>query len=332
MIYWLFHDYRQVALIPSLVFTVVALIAIIAYLIRAGNSIRNRAEGLDKRLFLIRIAVTMTLSIAVISWCSLLLGSTAIQRAQRPQIANALIETLIAPTNVNQSRAIGFTVFMVFLIAGINTAAQWQLRPGSRLRQLLDSFRSIRRTQDTYGSSHFANRQEYRRFTREQESGVNLYGKFFGDKAKGSSKFTYLGDLFALESEDAARGIITIGNPGSGKSSSVILPIIYDCMRYGQNLVIADPQLELTKHVIRYAAIFGHRVIVHDPTDITSPRYNIAEGVKNITTAKAIAEVLVPKSGGRGDDFWTKSAESLLAACLIRFDNVGDIFTSFLDL
>jgi type IV secretory pathway TraG/TraD family ATPase VirD4 len=73
-------------------------------------------------------------------------------------------------------------------------------------------------------------------------------------------------------------------------------------------------------------------VIVHDPTDITSPCYNIAEGVKDITTAKAVAEVLVPKSGGGGDDFWTKSAESLLAACLIRFDNVGDIFTSFLDL
>ena len=131
MIYWLFHDYRQVALVPALVLTIVAFVAIIAYLIRAGNSIRHRAEGLDKRLFLIRITVTMTLAVATISWYSFLLGNTAVQRAQRPQTANALTETLIAPTNVNQSRVIGFTVFMVFLIMGVNAGVQWQLRPGS---------------------------------------------------------------------------------------------------------------------------------------------------------------------------------------------------------
>ena len=125
MIYWLFHDYRQVALVPALILSLVALVAIIAALIRAGNSIQHRAEGLDKRLFLIRIAVTMALAVAVISWYSFLLGNTAIQRAQRPQTANALTETLIAPTNVNQSRAIGFTVLMVFLIVGVNAGVQW---------------------------------------------------------------------------------------------------------------------------------------------------------------------------------------------------------------
>ena len=71
-----------------------------------------------------------------------------------------------------------------------------------------------------------------------------------GDKT-GARSYTYLGDQFSLSDEDAARGIITIGNPGSGKSSSVILPIIYDSMRLRQNLVITDPQLELRDKIIQ---------------------------------------------------------------------------------
>jgi type IV secretion system protein VirD4 len=157
---------------------------------------------------------------------------------------------------------------------------------------------------------------------------VNFYGRFHGNQ-QGPNSFTYLGDKFSLSDEDAARGIITIGNPGSGKSSSVILPIIFDSMRLGQNLIITDPQLELRKSIIQYAGTSGHRVIIHDPTSNKLPRFNLARGIKTVSQAQSVADVLIPKGGGGSDGFWTKSAQNLLAACLLRYDNVGSIYTDF---
>src|SRR5690606_17666867 len=46
---------------------------------------------------------------------------------------------------------------------------------------------------------------------------------------------------------------------------------------------------------------------------------------------RAIADVLVP--GAHGDNrFWSDSAAALLAACLIRFDTLGDIYNALNDI
>ena len=69
---------------------------------------------------------------------------------------------------------------------------------------------------------------------------------------------------------DAARGVMTIGNPGAGKSQSVILPVIADTMREADSLIVVDPQGELKHEVMQYARVTGHIVIIHDPTDDTA--------------------------------------------------------------
>lgn len=330
MLYWLFYDYRQVALIPALIMTTLACVTFITYLWVAGSSIRTSAGGGSSwvsRFF--RFLNIVTISAATVSWYVLLFGDTAIRFAMTQQ-PSGIVEKLIAPNIFDQQRILLFTVFMVLVIIIANVTVYWNTRRGSRFRLWLDRFRSIYREQETHGSAHFATRQEFKRFRSDQQSGVNFYGKFMGERR--GSKFTYLGDKYCLTAEDASRGIITIGNPGSGKSSSVIMPVLFDSMRLGQNLVVADPQLELTKQIVRYSAITGHRMIVHDPTNPKTARYNIAAAVSSIADARAVADVLVPKNSGGGDDFWSKAAESLLAACLIRFDDIGQIFESFVDI
>jgi len=94
---------------------------------------------------------------------------------------------------------------------------------------------------------------------------------------------------------------------------------------------VADPQGEITAHVLKYAAVTRHLVVVHDPTSTAGPRYNLAEGIQNVSDARAIADVLVPSAQG-DNRFWTDSAAALLAACLIRFDNLGDIYNAMNDL
>ncbi|NOG48764.1 MAG: type IV secretory system conjugative DNA transfer family protein [Chloroflexi bacterium] len=72
-------------------------------------------------------------------------------------------------------------------------------------------------------------------------------------------------------------------------------------------------------------------MVVHDPTSAAGPRYNLAEGIDNVSDARAIADVLVPSAAG-DNRFWTDSAAALLAACLIRFDNLGAIYNAMNDM
>lgn len=331
MLYFIFHEMRGVALWLTIGGGVSALVFLILFLLTAGASIRTSADGgkPTRMASTFRLLMVLSTTLAVVSAVSLLLGETAIQRAPSGQEAlHPILQFLIGPETIDSKKAIQFALIMFLAVFTVNIVLISQTAQGSPLRIFLDRFRGIKRTQDTHGSSHFATPQEFRRFRKTQRSGVNFYGRFMGDKT-GPRKYTYLGDQFSLSDEDAARGIITIGNPGSGKSSSVILPIIYDSMRLRQNLVITDPQLELRDKVVRYAGVTGHRIIIHDPTSDKLPRFNLAAGIQTVSQAQSVADVLIPKEGGGSDGFWTKSAQNLLAACLLRYDNIGDIYNDF---
>jgi type IV secretory pathway TraG/TraD family ATPase VirD4 len=102
-------------------------------------------------------------------------------------------------------------------------------------------------------------------------------------------------------------------------------------MLSGHSLVVADPQGEITAHILKYAAVTRHLVVVHDPTSAAGPRYNLSEGIDNVSDARAIADVLVPSAAG-DNRFWTDSAAALLAACLIRFPNLGAIYNAMNDM
>jgi len=178
------------------------------------------------------------------------------------------------------------------------------------------------------GSSHFCSQREYKRFRREDPEGLTLLGAFWGESKRRLDLGT---GRFCLGGEDIARGILTLGGPGSGKTQGIILPAIADRMLAGHSLVVADPQGEITGHILKYAAVTRHLVVVHDPTSTVGPRYNLAQGIDNVSDARAIADVLVPSAQG-DNKFWTDSAAALLAACLIRFPNLGEIYNAMNDL
>ncbi|MFZ2881032.1 MAG: type IV secretory system conjugative DNA transfer family protein, partial [Phototrophicaceae bacterium] len=59
--------------------------------------------------------------------------------------------------------------------------------------------------------------------------------------------------------------------------------------------------------------------------------YNLAEGIDNVSDARSISDVLVPTVLG-DNRFWTDSAAALLAACLIRFNTLGAIYSAMRDV
>ncbi|MFQ3674533.1 MAG: type IV secretory system conjugative DNA transfer family protein [Aggregatilineales bacterium] len=162
------------------------------------------------------------------------------------------------------------------------------------------------------------------RFQREDPEGLILLGAFWGEDKRQLDLGT---GRFCLGGEDITGGILTLGGPGSGKTQGIILPAIADRMLAGHSLIVADPQGEITARVLKCAAVTRHLVVVHDPTSTVGPRYNLAEGIHNVSDARAIADVLVSSTHG-DNKFWTDSAAALLATCLIRFDSLGDTSTT----
>ena len=258
-----------------------------------------------------------------------LVGDRAVQVVRGRQDTNPVINALVGgPNNINHGRMFGFGMTWVFACFIVTIGLYSGLKQGGWLRERVDRMRTPRVKRGALGSSHFCTLREYKRFRRDDPEGLILLGAFWGENKRRLDLGT---GRFCLGGEDIARGILTLGGPGSGKTQGIILPAIADRMLSGHSLIVADPQGEITGHILQYAAVTRHLVVIHDPTSRIDPRYNLAQNIDNVSDARAIADVLVPSAQG-DNKFWTDSAAALLAACLIRFPNLGEIYNAMNDL
>jgi type IV secretory pathway TraG/TraD family ATPase VirD4 len=232
------------------------------------------------------------------------------------------------PRFVNQPRILTFAIGHWITLFLANVILFQNLQAGGWLRGRMDQMRNPPVRRGELGSSHFCTGREYKRFRVADPEGMTFYGAFWGEN---KHRLDVGQGMFCLNGEDAARGILALGGPGSGKSQGVILPAIADNMKNGHSLIIADPQGELQQHILRYARVTGHLVVLHDPTGTAAPRFNLAENIQTVSDARAIADVLVPAAQG-DNKFWSDSAAALLAACLIRYQNLGEIYEALKDL
>lgn len=331
MIYWFFTDGREMLsslLIPlsclTLLMPLIASAVFGAGIQRSSDfqSISGWKRGLKIFTYVIVLMGITTIYLA-------LAGDLAIETVRGKQATNVFIRTLAGgPDNIDQMRLFGFGMILFFGWIVITIGLHNGLKNGGWLRERIDRLRTPQVKRGALGSSHFCSQREYKRFRREDPEGLILLGAFWGEDKRRLDLGT---GRFCLGGEDISRGILTLGGPGSGKTQGIILPAIADRMLAGHSLVVADPQGEITTHILKYAAITRHLVVVHDPTSTIGPRYNLAENIDNVSDARAIADVLVPSAQG-DNKFWTDSAAALLAACLIRFPNLGEIYNAMNDL
>ena len=331
MFYWLVTDGRALlggCLAPLLCLTVLAPILVSAMMGAGIQRTSNPQQAMGwKRGAKLFAHVIVLLGVSAIYLA--LLGDMAVQTARGRQPANGFIQLLAgAPPTINATRLFMFGMMLVMLWFFVTIGLHSGIKNGGWLRERVDRLRNPQVKRGALGSSHFCTMREYKRFRREDTEGLTLLGAFWGEQKRRLDLGT---GTFCLGGEDVARGILTLGGPGSGKTQGIILPAIADRMLAGHSLVVADPQGEITGHVLKYAAVTRHLVVVHDPTSAIGPRYNLAEGIDNVSDARAIADVLVPSAAG-DNRFWTDSAAALLAACLIRFPNLGEIYNAMNDL
>lgn len=332
MLYWLFTDFKEIAtaLIFPLMCMAIPMPIITTMLLGAGIQRHQSATQLNSRkrgwLKLLTILVTL---MAVTAIYVILTADLVIQPIRGRQTANSIIRLISgAPDTANHTRLFMFGMMLLFLLFIVGLGLQSGMKNGGWLHEQLDRLKTPRVKRGALGSSHFCTQREYKRFRREEPEGLSLLGAFWGENKK---RLDSGNGRFCLGGEDISRGILTLGGPGSGKTQGIILPAIADRMLSGHSLIVADPQGEITHHILNYARVTRHLVVVHDPTSSVAPRYNLSDGIQNVSDARAIADVLVPTAQG-DNRFWTDSAAALLAACLIRFSNLGEIYNAMNDL
>ena len=328
MIYWLFTD--GYLILQSLLWQLVCLSMAMPILtaVSLGAGIRRTSE--EKQLTAWQQglrAITYILLFATITAIYIMLLADRAIAYGRPA-ESGFIRLVVGGQGIDQMRlfVFGSMLFMLWFMIGIGLHSG--IKNGGWLRERIDRLRTPQVRRGALGSSHFCTMREYKRFRREDDEGLVLLGAFWGENKQRLDLGT---GRFCLSGEDISRGILTLGGPGSGKTQGIILPAIADRMLSGHSLIVADPQGEITAHILKYAAVTRHLVVVHDPTSTIGPRYNLAEGIDNVSDARAIADVLVPSANG-DNKFWTDSAAALLAACLIRFPNLGEIYNAMNDL
>ncbi len=341
MLYWIFSTYRTAVApymaVPLFVAGIVLPLVTAFTLGQPGKKVARLGSGhREKRLM---AAALVVVALAVMHLLLLVGGSLAIKRSA--STSTGVLRLLIGPPQYDA----------VWLLAGAGALSvggalgamvvHMQIQDGGTLREWVSRLRDPLRQREELGSAHFCYPGEFVRLQKPKgEYELRLLGAFYGKRGRGEApkKFYRLDrgpnrnnqwPWIALSSEDQARGMCLIGPPGTGKSQAGILPISADSMKAGQSLIALDPQGELTAYLLDYALVTGHQVIIHDPTDPTLPRFLLAHGIQNVSDAQAIAAVV---TGAGGEDFWSKSAQNLLAGCLLRFGSLGEILHAFDDM
>jgi type IV secretory pathway TraG/TraD family ATPase VirD4 len=265
----------------------------------------------------------------------LVVGLVAVQAPGEPllwgQVEEAAGQVIGPPAfrRLEQITAVTFALALATLFLVYNLA--FQEKPGERPRRMLEQDTAQSRA---LGSAHLCEPHTFRRWSKHDPSGWTLQGRFWGAKGQRLGDRFCRSGRFCLSGEDIARGVAVFGAQGSGKTQSVILPAIADRMRDGHSLIVTDVQGELQSHVQRFAAVTGHTIVIHNPSQPQSSCHiNLCDWIDNVADAKATASVLLSDTHTQGDNqFWNKSAANLLAACTLHYASFGEVLDARQDI
>ncbi|NLF79426.1 MAG: hypothetical protein GX573_27350, partial [Chloroflexi bacterium] len=233
MIYWIFTEGRATlggCLAPLLCLIPLAPIMTAGLM---GASIRRTDEEKQgtARDHVVRLLAHLIVSLGILAIYLTMMGDFAIQRTRVPQTDQGFITTVTGgPPTIHRTRLFMAGLMGCMVVGVANVVLHDGLRQGGWLRERVDRLRRPMIRRGSLGSSHFCTMREYRRYRRQDREGVSFLGAFWGEN---KWRLDYGTGTFHLSGEDAARGILTLGGPGSGKTQGVILPVIGDRMLAG---------------------------------------------------------------------------------------------------
>jgi type IV secretory pathway TraG/TraD family ATPase VirD4 len=228
----------------------------------------------------------------------------------------SLAESLVGPSAFRRWEQL--TAGSLVLALGLHYLVYnlaFQEKPGERSRQQLERDKAQRQA---LGRARLCSPRTFRRWRGHDPWGWTLRGQFWG--ADGQA----LGKRLSLSGEDIARGVAVFGPQGSGKTQGVILPCIADRMRDGHSLIVTDVQAELQLSIAKIAALTGHTLVVHNPSEPgSSCALNLCDWVDNVADAKAMASVLLSEEHRMAQELQDSTAPGVAALAADFINSLG---------
>jgi type IV secretion system protein VirD4 len=109
------------------------------------------------------------------------------------------------------------------------------------------------------------------------------------------------------------RGALIIGGSGSGKTTSILLPTIYNAIKGNTSIIINDPSLELIAKSGSYLKSKGYEVLNINWNSKNSNCFNPIHRCKTISDIQKISQTIIDNALGSSIDiFWNRSAQGLI--------------------
>lgn len=188
----------------------------------------------------------------------------------------------------------------------------------------------------THGTSRFMKSEEMKAVLetgRLDDLTGTIYGKHRDDPLDDNCFSLYI----ASSSKSGLAGnMLVIGAPGTGKSWGFVRPMIFQCVKRRESMILTDPKAELYESTAGYLADMGYEVRVFNLLEMEhSDRWNcIGEADYDERLIPIIAATIINNTSSEKEagDFWAKAELNLLTALLYYVQNDKDVSGNVLPL
>ena len=188
----------------------------------------------------------------------------------------------------------------------------------------------------THGTSRFMKPDEMKAVLetgRLDDLTGTIYGKHRDDPLDDNRFSLYI----ASSSKSGLAGnMLVIGAPGTGKSWGFVRPMIFQCVKRRESMILTDPKAELYESTAGYLADMGYEVRVFNLLEMEhSDRWNcIGEADYDERLIPIIAATIINNTSSEKEagDFWAKAELNLLTALLYYVQNDKDVSGNALPL
>ena len=188
----------------------------------------------------------------------------------------------------------------------------------------------------THGTSRFMKPEEMKAVLetgRLDDLTGTIYGKH-RDNPLDDNRFSLY--IASSSKSGLAGNMLVIGAPGTGKSWGFVRPMIFQCVKRRESMILTDPKAELYESTAGYLADMGYEVRVFNLLEMEhSDRWNcIGEADYDERLIPIIAATIINNTSSEKEagDFWAKAELNLLTALLYYVQNDKDVSGNVLPL
>lgn len=157
-----------------------------------------------------------------------------------------------------------------------------------------DARRPLRSESNELGSGDLANAEQIAKWTKGNGKSDTTFAV---TDLRGSEGTIFKSGRLVIPKEERNRHVLAIAKTGSGKTSRLILPILYnDCMCPDRSTIVIDSKPEMWKKLAAMTRKYNpnKNIILFNPLDVArSLSWNILSKIEDDTDAKLIANTII---------------------------------------